>query len=144
MCKISKFLLALLFIVITGCTTEKITQTHPYKFAGTEDIEVGEKSTCGLKTLSAVRNAVKLNFINRSNDVSNAEVVIFHKNVATDFEELAVAWRVIKNCGQGDNHPFLFPFNSEVSASASYGNYTPQLLANNGDGYRLILESYAI
>jgi hypothetical protein len=52
---------------------------------------------------------IHLNFINDSNDMNNSEIVVFQKNAATDFDELAVAWLVIKYCGQGDNHPFVYP-----------------------------------
>lgn len=75
---------------------------------------------------------IQLNFINESNDRNNSEVVIFQKNVATDFEEVAVAWTVIQNCGQGDNHPFAYPMASTIGYSDSYGNYTPQLPAEQG------------
>ncbi len=75
---------------------------------------------------------IQLNFINQSNDANNSQIVIFQKNVATDFDELAVAWQVIQNCGQGDNHPFVFPMTMAVGGSDSYGNYTPQLPAQNG------------
>ena len=75
---------------------------------------------------------VQLNFVNQSNDANNSQIVIFQKNVASDFEELAVAWRVIKYCGQGDNHPFTFPLGLQVGASDSYGNHTPQLGAQFG------------
>jgi hypothetical protein len=34
---------------------------------------------------------VQLNFINQSNDANNSQIVIFQKNVASDFEELP--WR---------------------------------------------------
>jgi|GEM_PF-5257396 len=37
-------------------------------------------------------NSIKLNFINHSNDTNNSSVVIFQKNEATSFEELAVAF----------------------------------------------------
>jgi len=80
---------------------------------------------------------IGLNFINQSNDLNNSSIVIFQKNVATDFDELAVAWLVIKNCGQGDNHPFTFPMTMAVSASDSYGNYTPQLQAQNGQLFQM-------
>jgi hypothetical protein len=80
---------------------------------------------------------IKLNFINQSNDANNSSVVIFQKNVATDFDELAVAWLVIQNCGQGDNHPFLFPMTMAVSASDSYGNYSPQMSAQNGQMFQM-------
>jgi hypothetical protein len=75
---------------------------------------------------------VQLNFINNSQDANNSEIVVFQKNVATNFDELAVAWHVIKYCGYGDNHPFVFPVSMQVSASDSYGNYTPQLDSQHG------------
>lgn len=42
-----------------------------------------------------MHTGVQLNFVNQSNDANNSQIVIFQKNVASDFE-LAVAWRVIK------------------------------------------------
>ncbi|SOE97965.1 hypothetical protein SAMN05446635_5909 [Burkholderia sp. OK233] len=75
---------------------------------------------------------IKLNFINLSNDVNNSQIVVFQKNVSTDFDELAVAWKVISNCGRGDNHPFVFPLQTTVTASDSDGNYMPQKVAQNG------------
>jgi len=84
---------------------------------------------------------IQLNFINNSNDANNSDVVIFQKNVATDFDELAVAWHVIQYCGQGDNHPFRFPVAMQVSASDSYGNYTPQLPAQHGQMFTMQLTS---
>ena len=82
---------------------------------------------------------IALNFINNSNDANNSEIVIFQKNVATNFDELAVAWQVIRYCGQGDNHPFSFPMTMQVGASDSYGNYTPQLDAQNGQLFQMAL-----
>lgn len=84
---------------------------------------------------------IKLNFINRSNDANNSEIVLFQKNVATDFDELAIAWLVIQNCGQGDNHPFVYPMEMDVSASDSYGNYTPKLPAQNGQMFQMRMAS---
>lgn len=84
---------------------------------------------------------IKLNFINNSNDANNSEILIFQKNVATGLDELAVAWTVIKYCGQGDNHPFTYPLASTVAASDSYGNYTPQLQAQNGELFQMIRTS---
>ncbi|WP_256079635.1 hypothetical protein [Massilia sp. YIM B04103] len=80
---------------------------------------------------------IKLNFINRSNDANNSEIVIFQKNQATNYDELHVAWRVIKNCGVYDNHPFTFPMAMEVSAADSFGNHTPRLPATNGDLFHM-------
>lgn len=81
---------------------------------------------------------IKLNFINRSNDTNNSSVVIFQQNVAEDFSELAVAWTVIENCGRLDNHPFTYSLNYQVAAGDSYGNYTPQLTAYEGQAYEMI------
>lgn len=75
---------------------------------------------------------IKLNFINLSNDVNNSQVVLFQKNVSTSFDELSVAWKVISNCGRGDNHPFVFPMHTAVTASDSDGNFMPQKAAQNG------------
>jgi hypothetical protein len=82
---------------------------------------------------------IQLNFINQSNDTNNSQVVIFQKNVATNFDELAVAWQVIQYCGQGDNHPFTYPEQSFVGASDSYGNYTPQEAAQTGQLFAIQL-----
>ncbi|MFJ2987225.1 hypothetical protein ACIPF8_05125 [Collimonas sp. NPDC087041] len=82
---------------------------------------------------------IKLNFINQSNDLNNSQIVVFQKNTASDFDELSVAWKIIKNCGQGDNHPFTFPMAMAVGASDSYGNYTPQLPAQNGQLFHVSL-----
>ncbi len=81
---------------------------------------------------------IKLNFINRSNDTNNSSVVIFQQNIAEDFGEIAVAWTVIQNCGRLENHPFTYSLNYQVSASDSYGNYTPRLTAYDGDAYEMI------
>jgi len=82
---------------------------------------------------------IQLNFINNSNDMNNSEVVIFQKNVATNFDESAVAWLVIRHCGRGDSHPFEFPLGMQVGASDSYGNFTPQLDAQNGQLFGMSL-----
>lgn len=81
---------------------------------------------------------IQLNFINNSNDVNNSSVVIFQKNVASDVGELATAWLVIKNCGQGNNHPFIYPEVTTVGTSDAWGNYTPQLPAMFGQQFSLV------
>lgn len=84
---------------------------------------------------------IKLNFINKSADTNNSSIVIFQQNVAEDFGEIAIAWRVIENCGRLDNHPFTYPMNFMVSSSDSYGNYTPQLNASNGQAFDMIKDT---
>lgn len=83
-------------------------------------------------------NKIKLNFINHSNDANNSSIVIFQQNVADDFNSLPVAWTVIENCGQGDNHPFTFSANVTVAAGDSYGNYTPQISAYEGQAFEMV------
>ena len=84
---------------------------------------------------------IKLNFINRSSDTNNSSVVIFQQNVAESFGEIAIAWKVIKNCGRLDNHPFSYPLQFQVCAKDSYGNYTPQLTANDGQAYEMVKDT---
>lgn len=83
-------------------------------------------------------NTIKLNFINRSNDVNNTTIVIFQQNFAADSGDLPIAWKVIQNCGRSDNHPFTYPMDFQVSASDSYGNYTPQLVAYESQAFDMI------
>ncbi len=74
----------------------------------------------------------KLNFINRSKDENNSQVVIFQKDVAPDSEGIVVAWKVIKNCGPGESHPFVFPWSLGVAAMDRSENHTPTLDAKAG------------
>lgn len=85
---------------------------------------------------------IKLNFINESNDQNNSEVVFFQKNIGTDFDELAVAWKVIKNCATGWQHDFTYPMEMKISASDSYGNeiITP-ITASNGQMFHVYSDS---
>jgi hypothetical protein len=75
---------------------------------------------------------INLNFINKSNDVNQSKVVVFQKQVNPDYNEAAIAWKVIEFCGQGDHHPFTYDETLEISAADSYGNFTPLKLAQPG------------
>lgn len=81
---------------------------------------------------------IELNFINQSNDANNSEVVIFQRNVATTFEEIAVAWKVIKNCGRGWTHRFTYPMDFYVAARDSWGNVSDMKLAVNGNKWDVV------
>ncbi len=81
---------------------------------------------------------IKLNFINQSNDQNNSSVVIFQKNSAVNSDEIAVAWKVIQNCSQGWNHPFVYPMSMYIGGSDSWGNYSPQLHAENGQQFAMV------
>ncbi len=82
---------------------------------------------------------IQLNFINQSNDQNNSEIVVFSKNASANADELAVAWQVIKNCGQGDNHPFIYPMSMQIGATDSDGNFTPHLDAQYGQLFHMVL-----
>ena len=85
-------------------------------------------------------DSIQLRLINNSSDANNSQIVIFQKNVAPNFDELSVAWRVINNLGRNDYHPFEYPMNMEVCAGDSWGNYTPHLTANPGESFHMILD----
>lgn len=84
---------------------------------------------------------IKLNFVNRSGDTNNSNIVIFQQNVADDYGERAIAWKVIENCGRLDNHPFLYPLKFEVCCQDSYGNYTPRMVAYDGQAYEMVKDN---
>lgn len=84
---------------------------------------------------------IKLNFVNRSNDTNNSSIVIFQQNAAESFGEKPVAWTVIRNCGRGDHHPFTFPFDLEVGARDSWGNYTSPVSAAGGQAFGMVLDT---
>ena len=65
---------------------------------------------------------IQLTFINESNDHNNSEVVFFQKNEIANYEDLAIAWKVIQNCATGWKHKFYFPLQSDIGAEDSYGN----------------------
>lgn len=81
---------------------------------------------------------INLNFINRSNDTDNTRIVIFQQNVATTFNEAAIAWTVIEYCARGDNHPFVLPSGFTISATDAYGNETPQIMAESGQYWEMV------
>ncbi len=84
---------------------------------------------------------IKLNFINQSNDTNNSSVVIFQKNVAESFGEVAVAWKVIENCGNQCSHPFTYPFGFHVGAKDAWGNHTPRLRTADGQAYEMVRDA---
>ncbi|MEM0998134.1 MAG: hypothetical protein AAGN35_13685 [Bacteroidota bacterium] len=82
---------------------------------------------------------VHLRLVNESNDRNNTEYVIFQKSVATSFDSLAVAWRVVRFLGTSNYHPFTYSYDLEVGASDSFGNHTPSMDAAAGQRYSMVL-----
>jgi hypothetical protein len=106
---------------------------------------------------------IALNFINNSNDHRNQQIVIFQKNLADRSRDPepdrgqesrpgpdpaddrdsqpAVAWKVIRNCGPWENHPFTLPDDMQVSTSNRWGNHTPRLAARHGQKFHAVQTS---
>ncbi len=95
-------------------------------------LKIGPK----LKTITM--DSIEITFVNLSEDMNNSEVVIFQKNVATNFEEIAVAWRVIKNCGRNWTNTFSYPMNFDVAAKDSFGNVSNLQAAQNGQKWDVV------
>jgi len=77
---------------------------------------------------------VQLNLVNQSNDNNNSQVVVFSAHAPPSN---TIAWRVIENCGRGDNHPFRFPQGCEIGAADSWGNYSQRLNAPPGQAFAM-------
>ncbi|CAE6812717.1 hypothetical protein R69658_05480 [Paraburkholderia aspalathi] len=78
---------------------------------------------------------VNLRFVNRSNDCGNSEVVLFQRNVIPDFDELAIAWKVIRFCGRDCIHPFVYSTDIEIALGDEHGNFSPRMSAQHGERF---------
>ena len=67
---------------------------------------------------------IKLNLINRSQDINNSQIIIFQKSVASGHDEPPVASLVISNGAPGEGHAFSFPV--AVAGAASLHQAAPQ------------------
>ncbi len=88
------------------------------------------------EALSAAGPAIRLNFINRSDDTDNSQIVVFAKTT-TD----PIAWTVIRNCGIGWNHPFVFPVATGLGVGDSDGNFSPVTPAADGQAFKVVRTS---
>jgi hypothetical protein len=84
-----------------------------------------------------MQNGISLQLINNSNEPNSITVLIFQKNNSTEYD-LAVAWRVIWHLAQGNRYPFVFSDDLLVSASDSWGNFTPQFAVRPGQAYEMV------
>jgi hypothetical protein len=88
---------------------------------------------------------IKLNFTNGSNDTHNSKFTVFQKNVASKFDELAVAWRVVQNVEPDERSTFrvpeifTLPETFRVSAGDSDVNGVAQLLAQGNHNFQVVL-----
>lgn len=84
---------------------------------------------------------IQITFVNQSYDQNNSRIVIFQKNVATNFGEIAVAWRVIKNCGRNWTYKFNYPMNFQIGAQDPFGNVSNLQDAENGQKWDVVRSS---
>jgi hypothetical protein len=82
--------------------------------------------------------SVFINFINKSNNPNPVNVVIFQKNVANNFEELAVAWRVITCKANDIGFKFSIPPNFQIGSIDSWGNVSNLLTTVNGQRWMVV------
>jgi hypothetical protein len=77
---------------------------------------------------------VQLNIVNESEDQDDQTWVLFRVNQASQGGS-AVAWEVVENLGEGDNHPIEVGMQYTVTVTDSMGNTSPQLVASNGQQF---------
>jgi hypothetical protein len=85
-------------------------------------------------------HTIKLNFINKSLD-SNPPNVIFFQDEKSRQPNEVVAWKVINDCETNGNHEFHYPMNLQLASSDSWGNFTPQMTAYDGQAYEMTKDS---
>lgn len=76
---------------------------------------------------------IKLRFVNQSMDGHQSEVVIYQKNLISDMASLTMAWKVIRYCGYGCYHPFVYSTDLEICVCDEHGNFSPRISAHNGE-----------
>ncbi|HEX4418778.1 MAG TPA: hypothetical protein VH165_12795 [Kofleriaceae bacterium] len=83
-------------------------------------------------------DSIALRLINQSADCNNSSILVFQKNVATNFDEIAVAWQVIDNLGSGWIHPFTYDLDLQVSVADSWGNHMPPQDTADGQLWKVV------
>lgn len=78
----------------------------------------------------------KLNFLNLCDTLPTPSVLLFQHG-SGGAGELAVAWKVIRNCGPGWRHPFVFSSAPTLDLSDAFGNHLAPLAAPNGSAFEL-------
>lgn len=81
---------------------------------------------------------IQLNFINRSQDQNNSCIFLFQKNASTQMDQLATAWKVIRNCGFNCNHPLVYSTELQAGIHDEYGNYSPRRAVRDGELFAVV------
>lgn len=85
----------------------------------------------------------RLNFINRSKDANDSQILLFQKNEAKP-DAPVVSWRVIADCKPGHSTSFKFSRDLTIAASDSHGTFTEQQPAVNGQRFTLTKDEKGI
>ena len=84
-------------------------------------------------------NGISLQLINKSDNANGLTVLIFQRNATLGHDETVVAWRVVRDLPQDGRDSFFFSDDLSVSASDSWGNFTPQFPVRPGQAYQMVL-----
>lgn len=75
---------------------------------------------------------IQLKLVNRSDDASGTDVVIFQKNLADPVDAPAVAWIVVSDFAPGQTYAFTYPTAVTLAALDSRGEAIPAVPAEPG------------
>lgn len=84
-----------------------------------------------------ITNDIKIRFINQATDCQPQDVLFFQKGVTVDFEEIAIAWKVVSNCPQGGYNDFVYTVATTINTVDPDMNHTMQIPAIFGNRYSL-------
>ncbi|MCP4213113.1 MAG: hypothetical protein GY765_00585 [bacterium] len=84
----------------------------------------------------------RLKFINSSDGRCRPDIVLFQKYYESNAPCLPVAWRIIKDCGFDNYHPFDFPSQLYVNINIGGGTHSPMLPAGGGGEFRVSAGRY--
>lgn len=66
-------------------------------------------------------STIQIRLINQSDYLGSPQVVMLQKNLIKDQKGGVVAWKVVRNLGKDDYHPFQFPLEIAIGATDSLG-----------------------
>ncbi len=90
-----------------------------------------------------MKSAIILKLVNRSEDATNNEIVVFQKNIGDIRCHRPVAWQVFKNLPFGDQQSFNFSSDFQVSTKDGWGQpLTKSMDVTNGHRYSLYKDIY--
>lgn len=81
----------------------------------------------------------RLCFVNNSGSFSPLDIVLFQRNKMPEAGQVAIAWKVLRNCAHASRVPSDFPLKLSIGASDPYANYTPQLEVRHGQLFSVAL-----